>query len=112
GARAALQMTPSAAVQARVRARVMAATAPRPMPVRRRPLWQPAFAAGLALALLAVLTVPVGMLSSSGAVPGDWDYGLKRAGERVRLAVTVDDSARRSLHLALAERREHELQAL
>ncbi len=103
---------PSASAQARIRARVLAAAAPRPMPVRRRPLWQPVATAGVALALLAVLAVPLTALQSRSAVPGDWNYGLKRAGERVRLAVTVSDDERRSVHLALAERREREIQAL
>lgn len=103
---------PAASAQARIRARVLAAAAPRPMPVRRRPLWQPVATAGVALALLAVLAVPLTALQSRSAVPGDWNYGLKRAGERVRLAVTVSDDERRSVHLALAERREREIQSL
>lgn len=109
-AMAAAELAP--ATRARLRARVLAATAPRPMPAARRPIWQPAAAAALALLLLAVLTVPVSMLSSDNAVPGDWNYGMKRAGERVRLALTVDDRDRRDVHLAFAEQRTRELQAL
>lgn len=110
--RAITEPGPSTAVQARLRARVLAATAPRPMPAARRPLWQPAAMAGMAMLLLATLAAPVGALSSGHAVPGDWNYGMKRAGERVRLAVTVDDRGRRQLHLALAKRREGEIEAL
>ncbi|MGH2598305.1 MAG: DUF5667 domain-containing protein [Dehalococcoidia bacterium] len=103
---------PTGAAYARMRARVLAAAAPRPMPVKRRPMWQPVATAGLALAFLAALAVPLSALQTSDAVPGDWDYGLKRAGERVRLAVTVNDADRREVHLALAEQREREIQAL
>jgi hypothetical protein len=103
---------PTGAAYARMRARVLAAAAPRPMPVKRRPMWQPVATAGLALAFLMALAVPLSALQTSDAVPGDWDYGLKRAGERVRLAVTVNDADRREVHLALAERREREIQAL
>jgi hypothetical protein len=111
-ARGAFEREPSAAVHARLRARVLAAAAPRPMPVVRRPLWQPAATAALALAFLVALAIPVGMLANGRAVPGDWNYGLKRTGERVRLAVTLDNGERRALHLALAQRREREIQTL
>ena len=110
--RGALERGPSAGVRARLRARVLAAAAPWPVPVVRRPLWQPAATAALALALLVALSIPVGMLANGRTVPGDWNYGLKRTGERVRLAVTLDNGERRALHLALAQRREREIQAL
>ena len=111
-ARGVFDLEPSAAAYTRMRAKVLAATQPRPMPVARRPIWQPAMAAGLAMAFLGLLAAPITALQSTDAVPGDWDYGLKRAGERVRLAVTVEDEGRRAVHLALVERRLREIDQL
>src|SRR2546423_3689826 len=57
--RTVFDSAPSPAAYARMRQKVLAATQPRPMPLRRRPIWQPAMAAGLALAFLALLAVPL-----------------------------------------------------
>ena len=66
---------------------------------------RPAFAA--AAILLLVLAGATSAAASS--LPGDPLYGLKRAGEDVRLALTFDDVARTQLLSELTDRRLEEL---
>lgn len=80
-------------------------------PVRRR-AWLALAPAGIAALLFALVSVPVLGSVDSGSVPGDWNYGFKRATERVRLAVTTDASDRRVLRLEFAQRRLGEIEQL
>jgi hypothetical protein len=110
---------PDPAFVQRARTRMLAAASGlRPVPVRTaapparrggtlgsRPL----VLSGAAAVLLLALLLPAFVAASAGAVPGDWNYGVKRASERVRLALTFDEAGRREYHLTLAERRAEEL---
>lgn len=70
--------------------------------------------------MIAVLAFFVGfvgfssftVITAANALPGDWRYPVKRAGEQVRLTFTFDDNARRGLHISYAEERLSELERL
>jgi hypothetical protein len=66
---------------------------------------RPAFAA---VAIL-VLVLAGATSAAASSLPGDALYGLKRAGEDVRLALTFDDVARTQLLAELTDRRLEEL---
>lgn len=120
--RAGLAVHPSAAFAERARTRMLAATKPvrpaviEPVPVRipyRMAGWWrvPAMTAA-ALALLMGIGGPTAAITSADALPGDWNYGVKRATERVRLAFTLDENDRTAFHLTLADRRAEEIARL
>jgi len=77
-----------------------------------RPLWSsfaPAFVAAL---FFLIAFIPMLSLTSVSALPGDWNYGFKRATERVRLALALDPSERLNLQLAFHSRRLGEIERL
>lgn len=119
-----LATEPSAAFIQRARARTLAAAggiravapvvhAPPPrLGLLQRPAWRLPLASGIAAALLLAVWVPLLAVTSQDAVPGDWNYGLKRATEDLQLAVRVGDRDERAYQLALAERRANEVARL
>jgi hypothetical protein len=72
--------------------------------------WRPVVAVALSL-LLLVLVGGTGM-ASSASLPGDSLYPIKRAGEQVRLALTIRDQARIRYAQRLSEMRRQEVTAL
>jgi hypothetical protein len=83
-----------------------------PHPAVRRSGWLALAPAVLAAVVFAGIAVPLVGTLDSGAIPGDWNYGLKRAGERVQLALTTDSTDRRLLRLTFAQRRLSEIEKL
>ena len=71
-------------------------------------------AAALGLVAAIVLTLGAGsaVAASAGALPGDGLYGVKRAVERISLAMHRDPVGRASLHLQFAQERLNEIEAL
>jgi len=63
----------------------------------------------LAAAAVLVLVVAGATSAAASSLPGDALYGLKRATEDVRLALTIDDVARTQLLSELTDRRLEEL---
>lgn len=84
------------------------ATLPR---VRRSPAVRLASAFVLA-AMLLVVGGGSAIAASSSALPGDPMYGVKRAVERISLAMHRDPVGRAALHLQFADTRLHEVSAL
>ena len=93
-----------------LRARLMREAAVVLVPKRRDTAWtawlRPAFVAGLAT---LVLTVSAGS-AAAGSVPGDITFGLKRAMEEVRVALTFDDVERVRVLSEIAAARLSELE--
>ncbi len=93
-----------------LRARLMREAAVILVPKRRDTAWtawlRPAFAAGLAA---LVLTIGAGS-AAAGSVPGDLTFGLKRAMEEVRVALTFDDVERVRVLSEIADERLSELE--
>jgi len=92
----------AAFLQAAAKRSQPAAIIPRPV-VRRRP-WVAFVPAAIAAALFAAIAIPVLGSMDTGSTPGDWNYGFKRATERIRLAITTDPGERRLLRLEFADR--------
>jgi len=68
-------------------------------------------------ALAAVLFLFLGfggfaVTTSGDALPGDWNYSVKRATENVRLTFAFSEGARRDLNIELAGERLYEIQGL
>ncbi len=84
----------------------------RPPSVLTRPLWSAFAPAVAAAALFVVALVPIMSLTSTNALPGDWNYGFKRSAEVVRLALTLNPADRLNLELAFHDRRLGELEQL
>lgn len=93
-----------------LRARLMREAAVTLAPRRRDTAWtswlRPAFAAGLAA---LVLLFGAGS-AAAGSVPGDVTFGLKRAIEEVRVALTFDDVERVRVLAEIADQRLSELE--
>jgi hypothetical protein len=83
-----------------------------PVPLMRRRPWVAFAPVGIAAALFAAIAIPVLGSMDTGSTPGDWNYGFKRATERIRLALTTDPSDRRLLRLEFASRRLDEIERL
>jgi len=81
------------------------------LPAPARPRFRVARIAIVA-AIVAVLGCGSALAASAEALPGDPLYGLKRAAERVSLAMHRDPLGKAALHLQFAENRLEELQAL
>ena len=81
------------------------------LPPMRRPRLRLAIA-GLIGAAFLIFGAGSAVAISSGAVPGDPLYGVKRAAERISLAMHRDPVGRAALHLKFAENRLQELAAL
>jgi hypothetical protein len=79
--------------------------------VRRSPAVRLASAFVLA-AMLLVIGGGSAIAASSSALPGDPLYGVKRAVERISLAMHHDHAGRAALHLQFANNRLHEVSAL
>ncbi len=79
---------------------------------RRQRTWRHmALAGGACVAALAV-AFAVLVNTSQAALPGDWNYVFKRAGEDVRLTLTVSRAARAEYRLQLVNRRAEEVARL
>jgi hypothetical protein len=93
-----------------LRGRLMREAAVVLVPKRRDTAWtawlRPAFVAGLAT---LVLTVGAGS-AAAGSVPGDITFGLKRAMEEVRVALTFDDVERVRVLSEITDQRLSELE--
>ncbi len=93
-----------------LRARLMQQAAVTLVPKRRDTAWtswlRPAFAAGLAA---LVLIVGAGS-AAANSLPGDATFGLKRAIEEVRVALTFDDVERVRVLAQIADQRLSELE--
>jgi colicin import membrane protein len=93
-----------------LRARLMREAAVTLVPKRRDTAWtswlRPAFAVGLAA---LVLMAGAGS-AAAGSLPGDPAFGLKRAIEEVRVALTFDDVQRVRVLAELADQRLSELE--
>ena len=93
-----------------LRARLMREAAITLTPKRRETTWlawlRPAFTAGLAA---LVLVIGAGS-AAAGSVPGDLTFGLKRAIEEVRVALTFDEVERVRVLAELADERLSELE--
>ena len=93
-----------------LRAQLMREAAVILVPKRRETAWtawlRPAFVAGLAA---LVLVVGAGS-AAAGSVPGDLTFGLKRAIEEVRVALTFDDVERVRVLAEIADERLAELE--
>jgi hypothetical protein len=92
-----------------LRARLMREAAVTLIPRRRENAWttwlRPALAVGL-----AALVLIAGAGSAAGSVPGDATFGLKRAIEEVRVALTFDDVQRVGVLAEIADQRLSELE--
>ncbi len=118
---------PSAARQAQARQRFLGAARARqalalgprrpllaiPWPPRLPgPALRPALAA-VAIAVLAFVGFSSFTLATAGnALPGDWQYPVKRFTERARLTFVFGEDARRSFRIGLAEERLEEVEGL
>lgn len=79
--------------------------------LRRFPLRRP-IAVGGALVVIFALLLGGAVWLSSGSLPGDSLYGLKRASENVQLSLAGGTGARAKEYLSLAKRRANEVSAL
>jgi hypothetical protein len=115
------QVAPSAEFRAALRERLLAEPAPAPATtasrgrtadVRHRPVrrGRRRVVAGTAAGLLAVGVG--GAWASTGALPGDPLYPVKRGLEQVQLDLATSDAARGQRHLAQADHRLAEVEAL
>jgi hypothetical protein len=69
--------------------------------------------AGAAAVLILFLSFSTyTVASANSALPGDWQYPVKLQTERVRLALTFGEDARRQVRLDIAEERAREIQTL
>ncbi len=123
--RVALSAEPDPAFVPRARARMLAAAnglrplAPTPAPAAPRarvqvfvPLVRPLMAAAVAAIVVLMIGLPAAAATSNEALPGDWNYSVKRTAEQVRLVLTPSEDDRLDFHLTLAERRAQELARL
>ena len=73
---------------------------------------RPATAALTAVLLLFLGFGGFAVTTSGDALPGDWNYSVKRATENVRLTFAFSEGARRDLNIELAGERLYEIQGL
>jgi trehalose 6-phosphate synthase len=90
-----------------------------PKPLERRPVWLKGalFGRVAQMASAAALVSVIGFGSfavstSASALPGDWQYPIKRTMEDVRYTFTFTDSGKQRLDIAYAEERVSEIQQL
>lgn len=76
--------------------------------------WRRSFRAVAATGMAAALTLgsSAALASAHNALPGQWNYGVKRTQEGVRLTFARGDLAKGTVHMDLARRRLAELRAL
>lgn len=88
-------------------------TAARPL---ASPFWlrlpSPALAGALAVLLAFFSFAGYTFATAQHALPGDWNYPVKRATEQARLALAFDDETRHNLEIAFAEERLEEVERL
>ncbi len=92
-------------LRGRLMSEAVVALAPRPGRFSFQAILRPAFAA----AAIIVLVSAGATSAAASSLPGDPLYGVKRAAEDVRLALTFDDVARTQLLSDLTDRRLEEL---
>jgi hypothetical protein len=92
-------------LRSRLMSEAVIVLAPRPSLFSFPAILRPAFAAGFIL----VLVFAGATTAAASSLPGDPLYAVKRAGEDVRLALTLDDVARTQLLSELTDRRLEEL---
>ena len=92
-----------------LRARLMREAAVTLVPKPRETAWRVWLRPALAVALAAIVLI-VGADSAAGSVPGDVTFGLKRAIEEVRVALTFDDVERVRVLAELTDQRLSELE--
>lgn len=81
------------------------------LPSLSTPLFR-GFAAAGVTAVIALGFSAYTVSSSSAALPGDWDYGVKLQTERVRLALAFSDDAKQDVRIDIAGERANELERL
>ncbi|MFN8557406.1 MAG: hypothetical protein U0531_08665 [Dehalococcoidia bacterium] len=102
---------PDPAFVQRTRTRLLAAaggirpvaSTPARAPMRHATRW--ALATGMAAAVVGAVFMPALVFSSSGAIPGDWNYGVKVTSSGCASPSPSTTMTRCSFHLTLAERR-------
>jgi len=100
------------AERSHIKARLLTAMEPRPVPSPYFSFVMPRFAVPVALVL--VLTIGVGgTYAAEGALPGDFLYNVKVGiSEPIRAALAFSDESKAALHASLAERRLDEAETL
>ena len=113
--RESLAVEPSPSFVMATRRRFMAA-AQQVFAGKTRRRWLPAFSLRLATsATAAVVVMGFGSFvvkTSADALPGDWQYPVKRTTEDIRLTLTFGDGARREYQIDLANERLTEIEGL
>ena len=93
-----------------LRARLMREAAVTLVPKRRDTAWTAWLRPALAVSLAALVLIAGASSAAASSVPGDVTFGLKRAIEEVRVALTFDDVERVRLLAQLADQRLSELE--
>ncbi len=93
-----------------LRARLMREAAITLVPRRRETAWTAWLRPALAATLAALVLVIGAGSAAAGSVPGDVTFGLKRAMEEVRVALTFDDVERVRVLAEIADQRLSELE--
>ena len=99
----------------RLRARASRRHSQKPEPRRPAHRWlpRPAYALASLALVLALLGSGVGVVAASASsLPGDALYGVKRAGEQVRLALSITPEGDQALLLSFADERLEEAELL
>jgi hypothetical protein len=93
-----------------LRARLMHEAAVTLVPKRRDTAWTTWLRPALAVGLAALVVIVGAGSAAAGSVPGDVTFGLKRAVEEVRVALTFDDVERVRVLADIADQRLTELE--
>ncbi|MEP6693278.1 MAG: DUF5667 domain-containing protein [Chloroflexota bacterium] len=93
-----------------LRARLMREAAVTLTPKRRDTAWTSWLRPAMAVGLAALVLIAGAGSAAAGSVPGDATFGLKRAIEEVRVALTFDEVARVKLLAEIADQRLAELE--
>ena len=93
-----------------LRARLMREAAVTLVPKRRETAWTAWLRPALAVSLAALVLIAGASSAAASSVPGDVTFGLKRAIEEVRVALTFDDVERVRVLAQIADQRLSELE--
>ena len=93
-----------------LRARLMREAAVTLVPKRRETAWTAWLRPALAVSLAALVLMAGASSAAAGSVPGDLTFGLKRAIEEVRVALTFDDVERVRVLAEITDQRLSELE--
>lgn len=93
-----------------LRARLMREAAVTLVPKRRDTAWTTWLRPVLAVSLAALVLIAGASSAAAGSVPGDVTFGLKRAIEEVRVALTFDDVERVRVLAEITDQRLSELE--